>query len=245
MCGRFVMSTSADDLMAEFRASGIETEELAADYNVAPTKDVYAVLERPPRGEHPPVRQLRGMRWGLVPSWADDPSGGARLINARVETVAEKPAFRQAFAVRRCLIPADGYYEWYGDRRRGRRQPYFLHPGDDGLLAMAGVYELWRDRSRPRDDPGSWLWTVAVITGEARGPLAELHDRMPLAVGRDHYDAWLDPGTTDAEQVRGLLASPHERLTARPVSTAVNDVRSRGPDLIAPTPAAPVDLTLF
>lgn len=245
MCGRFVMSTSADDLMAEFGAGAVETDELAADYNVAPTKDVYAVLERPPRREPSPlVRQLRATRWGLVPSWADDPSGGARLINARVETVAEKPAFRQAFAVRRCLIPADGYYEWHGEGRSGRRQPYFLHPADGGLLAMAGVYELWRDRSRPHD-AAAWLWTVAIITGAARGPLAELHDRMPLAVGRKHYDAWLDPGTTDAEQLRGLLSPPHERLAARPVSTAVNDVRAGGPGLLAPAPAEPADLTLF
>ena len=154
MCGRYASARKKHELLEEFQVEldGVPEEELPADYNVAPTKRVYAVLSRAPKPAGAPVRQLRTVRWGLVPGWAKDPSIGSRLINARVETVAVKPAFRQAFAKRRCLLPADGYYEWYPVEKK-KKQPYYIHPSDGGVLAMAGLYEFWRDRSRADDDP--------------------------------------------------------------------------------------------
>ena len=166
MCGRYAQSQNVHDLLTEFEVEHGPDHELAPDYNVAPTKEVYAVVERRPRDaapDVPPARQLRVMRWGLVPSWAKDPSIGSRMINAREETIATKPAFRRAFARRRCLLPADGYYEWWAppDGPKGKngkplKQPYFLHQRDGGTLAMAGLYEFWRDKTRADDDPLAW-----------------------------------------------------------------------------------------
>lgn len=209
---------------------------LPASFNVAPTNDVYAVVERPPHDapDAAPVRLLRVARWGLVPSWAKDPSIGNRMINARVETVAEKPAFRKAFARRRCLLPADGYYEWYGETN-GKKQPFFIRPPDGGSLAMAGLYELWRDRSKADDDPDRWLWSVTVLTTTAEDDLGRIHDRMPMLVERDRWSAWLDPQRDDPRELSGLLvpAAPG-RLAAYPVSTEVNNVRNDGPQLVEP-----------
>ena len=255
MCGRYSASRSAADLVQAFRADEVDgldevnDEELAASWNVAPTDSVYAVLERPPRGEPDatPRRLLRVVRWGLVPSWAKDPKIGTRLINARVETLADKPAFRKAFASRRCVLPADGYYEWYdpmaGDeapsgRGKPRKQPFFIRPRDDGILALAGLYELWRDDERGRDDPRAWLWTATVITTEATDDLGRIHDRMPMFLEADQVDAWLDPARTDAEDLRRLLvpAAPG-RLEAYPVSLAVGNVKNDEPSLVEPIPA--------
>jgi putative SOS response-associated peptidase YedK len=254
MCGRYAASRKPEDLVEEFEVEHVsQGADIEPDYNVAPTKPVYAVLERSPRGSSrgqsegdveepsrhepaPPVRQLRAVTWGLVPSWAKDPSIGSRMINARVETVAEKPAYRRAFATRRCLLPADGYYEWYGEQR-GRKQPFFIRPRDGGVLAMAGLYELWRDRSRADDDPVSWLWTCVVITTRAEDSLGRIHDRMPMLVEPERYAAWLDPSVDDPDSLRSLLvpASP-DRLEAYPVSTEVNNVVNNGPQLVEPVP---------
>ena len=168
MCGRYAASRDPDDLVEEFEVDRPPERRLDPDYNVAPTKPVYAVLERVPRDQPGAAaeRLLAVVRWGLVPSWAKDPGIGSRLINARVETVAEKPAFRRAFARRRCLLPADGYYEWYtpedpaaprGKGGRPLKQPFFITSGDGSSLAMAGLYELWRDPSRDDGDPAAWL----------------------------------------------------------------------------------------
>src|SRR6202161_3448705 len=156
MCGRFVSARKRLELLEEFsierdRVAGGPDPEPGPDYNVAPTRRVYAVMEARPRGEgagQPPARELRGVRWGLIPSWAKGASGGGRLINARAETVAVKPAFRRAFARRRCILPADGYYEWQATPAEGKKsskQPFYIHRTDGGELAFAGIYELWRD----------------------------------------------------------------------------------------------------
>jgi putative SOS response-associated peptidase YedK len=196
-------------------------------------------------------RELRVMRWGLVPSWAPDPSIASRLINARLETVAEKPAFRSAFASQRCLLPADGYYEWRSetartDRPRGRaaKQPFLIRPKDGGVLAMAGLWERWRDRARPRDDPAARLETCTIITTVAEDALGHLHDRMPVFLPRDRWAAWLAPGTADAAQLRALLVPEPGRFAAVPVTTAVNDVRNNGPHLIAPLPDRPPETAI-
>ncbi|HET9860406.1 MAG TPA: SOS response-associated peptidase [Nocardioidaceae bacterium] len=250
MCGRYASSRRPEDLVEEFEIDSNEVKEtLAPDYNVAPTKEVYAVVERPPskEKERPPQRQLRVLNWGLVPSWAKDPSIGNRMINARMETVAEKPAYKKAFAVRRCLLPADGYYEWYTTSQKTKagkplKQPFFIHPADGGVMAMAGLYEIWRDPTRDDDDPHRFRWTCTVLTTSAEDDLGHIHDRMPLLVEPERYGAWLDPTVSDPEDLLSLLvpAAPG-RLQAHPVSTEVNNVRNNGPDLVEPLDTEPPD----
>ncbi|RFU87098.1 SOS response-associated peptidase [Streptomyces triticagri] len=260
MCGRYASSRRPEDLAGIFEIDKWDSAEaLEADWNVAPTKEVYAVLDRPLKdADSPePVRQLRTLKWGLVPSWSKTPEGGARMINARAETVHEKPSYRRAFAARRCILPADGYYEWVtaqgereleveGKKKRPRKQPYFVTPADGSVFAMAGLYEFWRDRTRADGDPAAWWVTCSVITTEAEtGPLgvapvdgpqslADIHPRMPLMLTPDRWDAWLDPSRQSVEELRGLLAPPPEGLMrAYPVSTAVSNVRNNSPELVA------------
>ena len=256
MCGRYATARNPDDLVEEFGIGRVAVDEtlmpgfpLPPNYNVAPTDPVYAVVERLDKAapQLPPQRQLRVVRWGLVPSWAKDRKIGSRLINARAETLADKPAFRKAFAARRCLLPADGYYEWYGDAgvvadspknssKKGTptKQPFFIRGRGGGILAMAGLYEFWRDPAVPEgSDP--WLWSCAVITTEATDDVGRLHDRMPMLVEPAGWDRWLDPRTAGLDELRALLvpAAPG-RLEAYAVSTQVNDVRNNGSELIAP-----------
>ncbi|WP_336215718.1 SOS response-associated peptidase [Nonomuraea sp. LPB2021202275-12-8] len=240
MCGRYASARDKHQLLEEFQVEldGDPDEELRPDYNVAPTKNVYAVLSRVPKDAERAVRQLRIVKWGLVPAWAKDPSVGSRMINARIETVAEKPSYRQAFAKRRCLLPADGYFEWMpveGDKKK--KQPYFIHPEDGGVLAMAGLYEFWKDPGRADDDPLKWLVTCTVITTDAEDDLGRIHDRMPMMIEQERWAEWLDPKLTDPKQASGLLVPAQSgRLTAHPVSTDVNNVRNNGPELIEPLP---------
>ncbi|GAA3555302.1 SOS response-associated peptidase [Microlunatus spumicola] len=255
MCGRYAVSARAERLADQFDVVDIFEGLPDPDYNVAPTVAVPAVFERAVRSddaagattEGEVRRRLAPLTWGLVPSWAKDRSIGARLINARVETVAEKPAFRKAFASRRCLLPADGFYEWYtpdghdSDTPGGRsgkgkvkKQPFFLHRQDGGLLVMAGLYEIWRDPTKDRDDDSAWLRTCTVITTEARDAAGHIHDRMPMVVRPDVVDAWLDPTLTDPDRVRGLLTSDAAELEAYAVSTEVNSVKNNGPELLLP-----------
>ena len=215
--------------------------DVRPDYNVAPTDPIFTVLARAGRdrpGAAPAARELRLLRWGLVPFWARDRCG-ARPINARAETVAVKPLFRGAFARRRCLIPADGYYEWcaLGGRERGRprKQPYFIHRADGRGMAFAGIYELWRDRNLPDGDPAARLWTAAIITTSAAGDAGWVHDRMPMVVSPGHWDEWLDPATAGADRLlRVITPAASDALAARPVSAAVNKVGNNGPELLTP-----------
>ena len=245
MCGRYASSRKPEDLVEEFDVVDNRlAQPIEADYNVAPTKEVYAVMERRPSREptEEPTRQLRSLRWGLVPSWAKDPAIGNRMINARMETVAEKPAYKKAFASRRCLLPADGYFEWYETSQltkagKPRKQPFFIRPADGGVLAMAGLYEIWRDPTRDDDDPERFRWTCTVLTTRAEDSVGHIHDRMPLMVERDRWAAWLDPATTGKDDLLPLLvpAAPG-RLEAFPVSTLVSNVRNNGPELVEPIP---------
>jgi putative SOS response-associated peptidase YedK len=249
MCGRYASSRRPEDLVEEFEIDKVEVAEpLPPDYNVAPTKQVYAVVQRPadPQDEHgASERQLRSVRWGLVPFWAKDPSVGNKMINARMETVHEKPAYRRPFASRRCLLPADGYFEWYATEQKTKagkpvKQPFFIHPADGGVLAMAGLYEVWRDKTRDDDDPQRFLWSCTVITTSAEDSVGHIHDRMPLMVERDRWTSWLDPAVDDPHTLKQLLvpAAPG-RLEAYPVSTAVNSVRNNGPELLDALAAEP------
>ncbi len=197
-------------------------------YNVAPTDRVTAVLQREDG------RAVERIRWGLIPAWAKKASDGARMINARAETVASSPAFRTAFARRRCIVPADGFYEW--DRGGGTRQPYLLRPPGDGVLAMAGLWSVWKDPAT-----GLWVPSAAVITTEANGTVGRIHDRMPVLLPRDAWTMWLDPTTPDAAELLGLLVpAPDDVLAMVPVSKAVNSVRNDAPDLVVPI-ASPTD----
>ena len=243
MCGRYASSRSSEDLVDEFEV--VESRiaaPLPPDYNVAPTKEVYAVVERPPSREsgEPAQRQLRVLTWGLVPSWAKDPSIGNRMINARMETVAEKPAYRKAFASRRALLPADGYFEWYATSQtnaRGKpvKQPFFIRPRDGGVLAMAGLYEIWRDPTRAEDDPARFRWSCTVLTTQAEDSLGHIHDRMPLMVERERWHEWLDPATPGDTSL--LVPAAPGRLKAYAVPTLVSNVRNNGPELVEPLPA--------
>ncbi|MFJ2105577.1 SOS response-associated peptidase [Streptomyces microflavus] len=271
MCGRYAASRRPEDLTGLFGVEKWEpTETLEPDWNVAPTKEVYAVLERPVKDadDQRPVRQLRALKWGLVPSWSKTPEGAARMINARAETVHEKPSFRRAFAQRRCILPADGYYEWVTGaeerqleekkgKKRARKQPYFVTPADGSVFAMAGLYEFWRDPTLPGDHANAWWVTCSVITTEAEttplavapaeGPaaLADIHPRMPLMLTPDRWDTWLDPTHTGLDELRALLEPPPGGLMrAYPVATAVSNVRNNGPELLEEL-AAPEESTLF
>ena len=249
MCGRYASIKAPADLADEFRAVDATAGAARVDYNVAPTKQIIAVVERHPRdaeGTPDPdstERTLRLVRWGLVPSWAKDPKGGARMINARSESVAEKPAFKRAVNARRCLVPADGWYEW--QRGPEHKQPYYTHYADGSSLAMAGIWEYWKPKEDPEGRYPDGLVTASVLTTSAVGVLAQVHDRMPLLLPPHAWDAWLDPDTGAADDaVAALLAPPAPELIARlelrPVSPLVNSVRNNGPELLAPV--APEDV---
>lgn len=235
MCGRYASARSAEDLASWFQADQPEPA-LPPRWNVAPTDPVYAVVERDA------ARRLQVLRWGLVPSWSTHARAAARLINARVETVGTKPAFRAAYQRRRCLLPADGYYEWQVDGTG--RQPFFLSARDGSPLAMAGLYEIW---SPPAGDR---LWTCTVITTSAADEHGDIHDRTPLLVARRDWARWLDPAVADPGADL-LTPGLNGVLDAWPVSPAVGNVRNDGPELIEPVPvgrrpAEPVaDPTLF
>ncbi|WP_035798146.1 SOS response-associated peptidase [Kitasatospora mediocidica] len=238
MCGRFAASTTPEDIVEHFGVAHWDpTETLAPSWNVAPTQPVRVVLDRIPKGGSAPVRQLRVLRWGLVPAWSRSPETAAKMINARADTVHEKPSYRQAFASRRCLIPVDGYYEWQTapSETRPRRQPYFVSRLDGAPLALAGLYEFWRDRARPADHPEAWLVTCTIVTTEAEELLAPIHERMPLYLQPSSFDAWLDPSLADAEEARALLVAPEPGLLqVVPVSAAVGSIRNNRPGLTAP-----------
>lgn len=217
MCGRYASSRRPDDLVSYFDVEDPPEEVLPPKWNVAPTDPVYAVVQKA-------TRQLRVLRWGLVPSWSKDAKGGARMINARQESVKVKPAFRKAYATRRCLVPADGYYEWKPEG--ASKQPYFLSDRDGGPLAMAGLYEHWKSPD------GEWLSTCTIITTTAPDELGEIHDRAPLLVPREHWALWLDPEVADPGDL--LIPGTPGVLDAWPVGKDVGNVRNDGPQLVVP-----------
>jgi putative SOS response-associated peptidase YedK len=233
MCGRFASFRQAQDIADTFAIEEVAPDValLAPSWNIAPMTTVRTVTERadPVTGEV--GRALRTARWGLVPPWAKDPSIGNRMINARAETIAEKPAYKKALAARRCLVIADGYYEWQAATTdRPARQPFFIRPADGSLLAMAGLYEFWRDRASAAEAP--WVVTTTIITTAASGALAEIHDRRPVGLASDEWDPWLDPAV-GADEAARLLSGEGPTMIAEPVSTAVNRVGIDGPELIA------------
>ena len=221
MCGRFALFASPE-LVAEYFALA-EPPSLAPHYNITPGQDIAAV-----RVDRDGVLRLHALRWGLVPFWAKDATLGRRLINARLDSLAGKPAFREAFTRRRCLIPASGFYEW-GVDAAGKKQPFFIRPRGEPLLAIAGLWERWR---APSGEP---LETCVIVTTEANALLAPIHDRMPVLLARAAQDVWLD-ARSDVATITELAARGPE-LETWPVGTAVNDPRNDDERVIAPKTA--------
>jgi putative SOS response-associated peptidase YedK len=223
VCGRFTQTRSWPELVALYRITEpVSARPPSRRYNIAPTDDV-AVVRRAGGGRG---RELVTMRWGLVPPWAKDLGVSARMINARAETVTVKPAFRTAFRQHRCLVVADGFYEWQ-DRAGRAKQPYHIAPADGGLFAFAGLWERWR-----RDD-GEPIDTCTIVTSDAAAALGTIHDRMPVMLSDGDFDVWLDQAA-DVERARALLRPFTGELTVRPVSRRVNAVRSDDAACVAP-----------
>lgn len=219
MCGRYRL-TAKERWLAEFFNLDPEDVDWAARWNVAPTQDVATI--RQDRNE--PVRKFGLMRWGLIPSWAKDDSIGVKAINAMAETAAEKPFFREAIRKRRCLIPADGFYEWklIGPKKK---QPYNIGLRDSGLFAFAGLWERWKN---PK---GMELETCTILTTDANSLVKDVHNRMPVILRPEDYDLWLDSGVADPEQVADLLKPFDARMMRKyPVSPAVSSVANDGPE---------------
>ncbi|REK08622.1 MAG: SOS response-associated peptidase [Planctomycetota bacterium] len=236
MCGRFTLRTPLRDVVEAFDLDTPNRElaqRWAARYNIAPTQDV-AVVRRAPDGGG---RQLSFLHWGLVPSWADDPAIGNRMINARSETAATKPAFREAFRRRRCLVVGDGFFEWKGHARP--KQPYYIRLQEDRPLAFAGLWERWRQGELT-------IESCTILTTTANELLQELHDRMPVILDPADYEAWLDPAVDDPGRLERLLTPyPAAQMTTFPVSTVVNSARLDTPECIERTAPGKVQGTLF
>jgi putative SOS response-associated peptidase YedK len=223
MCGRFVAASPPDQIARYFDADAPEAA-LEPSYNVAPTNDVYAVLE------DGSTRRVEALHWGLVPRWAKDLSIGNRMINARAETLAEKNAYKSAFAKRRCIIPADGFYEWRVEPGQKKKQPYFIHRSDGEPLAFAGLWEVWKN---PNSSDAEEVHSCTIITGEANEKIRDVHDRMPVILPPKAWDTWLDPQEHDLDVLgRLLVPAPASLLDLHPVSTEVNTVRNKGPQLV-------------
>ncbi|MCY4622151.1 MAG: SOS response-associated peptidase [bacterium] len=221
MCGRYVINAEPDDLAGYFGVDHVMTERLEPSYNVAPTDPVYAVAE------HRGSRQLGSFRWGLIPHWSTDRKGPLN-INARAETVATKPAFRDSVRRKRCLLPATGFFEW-GHTGVGKH-PYFVRMADDSPMAFAGIWAAWRD-----PETGEWIRSAAIITTAANKGLSPIHTRMPVILEPDHWDLWLDRDIRSAGAVEPLLGPlADSKLTWYPVSRQVNSVRNNLPTNISP-----------
>jgi putative SOS response-associated peptidase YedK len=220
VCGRFALFASPELLAEYFALTDAEAPDLVPHYNITPGQDVAAV-----RFDRDGKRRLVALRWGLVPFWAKDATIGRRLVNARLDSLSSKPAFREALTRRRCLIAASGFYEW-GEGPQKTRQPFFVRPRHDPLLALAGLWERWRSPD------GTTLESCVIVTTEANALLAPVHDRMPLTVARADHDRWLDAATS-ASSIAELAASA-PALDAYPVGKSVNDPRNDDEKLIEP-----------
>lgn len=226
MCGRYVAATPTEVLVEWFGVDDVKVDEdeVPPSWNVAPTREVLAVAESKSADGR---RQLGSFRWGLVPSWAKDPSEGARRINARAERVATAPTFRKALRSRRCLIPADAFYEWEKVEGEKRKQPWLAKRADGQLMAFAGLWEAWRDVE------GKWLRTCAIITTDSAGPLSDIHDRCPVILEPDEWGVWLDRETTEPEKVLPLLGPPDpDLLELHRVGYEVGNVKNDDPSLL-------------
>jgi putative SOS response-associated peptidase YedK len=233
MCGRYRLSRRKQIIAEHFHAGSGE-EDWQPRYNIAPAQPVPIIRQNTKE----PRREFSLVRWGLIPSWANDASGAARMINARSETVATTPAFRDALKFRRCLLPADGFYEW---KKAGKiRQPYCFEIEEGGLFAFAGLWDRWKDPS------GKWIKSCSILTTTPNALAATVHDRMPVILNPDAYDLWLDPGMTDVDGASELLKPYDARLMRGfPVSSRVGNVANDDAECSAPTEAIQAQSSLF
>jgi putative SOS response-associated peptidase YedK len=216
MCGRYTLKTPVNVLAEQFQIDEYPSS-MNASYNIAPTQEVAAVIE----GEG--KRKLEMLHWGLIPFWADDPSIGNKMINARAETVAEKPSFRKAFRNHRCLVLADGFYEW--QKTGNGKQPYYIRMADDSPFAFAGLWESWQN--------GREIHSATIITTDANDVVAPIHNRMPVILHPEDYDLWFDPNFDEKEPLTTLLKPyPAEAMDAYPVSRRVNSPSNNEPSII-------------
>ncbi len=233
MCGRFTLRTPATVLIEHFDLDVRGDRQLPlfeARYNIAPTQEILVVRADSAGGR----RTADMMRWGLIPPWSKDAKGGSGppMINARAETLASKPMFRHAVRHRRCLIPADGFYEWRQTEggSRGKKQPYFIHKPDDGPFAFAGLWEVWKPANSTTSDNPLTVESCTIVTTEANATLRELHERMPVVLAPSDYAKWLDPNVENPVEIAYLLAPcGDEELVAKPVGTHVNRVANDDP----------------
>lgn len=222
MCGRFVQAHGAEEYAHYFGAAMLADDAPGPSWNVAPTDRVLAVAT------HDGRRALGTFQWGLIPWYAESPKVGARHINARAETLAAKAAFKDSFARRRCIVPADGFYEWE-PKETGGKLPHYIHGSDGSPLALAGLWASWKDGS------GTRLTTCSIVTTRPNDLVAPIHDRMPAVLSPDAWERWLDPALDDLNALASMLGpAPDGSLSAFPVSTLVNDVKNDYPDLVEP-----------
>jgi len=233
MCGRYRLSRRKQ-LVEEYFDSVSDEPDWTPRFNVAPTQPIPIIRQHPKE----PRREMSLVRWGLIPSWAKDPSGAARMINARSETASSKPAFRDSLKSRRCLIPADGFYEWV---RTGKsKQPYCFEVNDGDLFAFAGLWDRWKDPS------GNWIKTCSILTTTPNAVTSTVHDRMPVILDPDAYDLWLDPGMQNVAAISELLKSYDARLMrSYPVSTRLNHVANDDEECSRPVQIAEAQDRLF
>jgi putative SOS response-associated peptidase YedK len=233
MCGRYRLSRRKQLIEEQFDTADWQ-EDWNPRFNIAPTQQVPVIRQHPKE----PIRQLALMKWGLIPAWSKDPSSGASMINARSETASTKPAFRDAMKLRRCLVPADGFYEW--QRRGSAKHPFCFEVGDGGLFAFAGLWERWRDPS------GQWVKSCAILTTTPNAVTSAAHDRMPVILDRESYDLWLDPGMKNVAAISELL-KPYEARLMRcyPVSTRINHVANDDEECSRPVEIAQTQNSLF
>ncbi len=238
MCGRFVSSSPPDELARYFDVDQVSETVLDPSFNVSPTNDVYVVVETGG------VRRLDAFHWGLIPFWAKDRKVGQKMINARAETLAEKSAYKRPFQRRRCIIPADGFFEWKKVPGQKAKQPMFIHRNDGEPMAFAGLWEVWRppapaeagaDSAAAATDESTWVRSCTIVTGEPNEVVAPIHDRMPVQLPPSAWGTWLSGDVDDLEVLGQLLVpAPASLLAAHPVSLRVNDVRNKDSALIEP-----------
>ena len=219
MCGRFTLRSSPKIIAAEFGL--FDVPDVPPRYNIAPGQQVAVIRRLPEKNQ----RELAFVKWGLIPAWADDPSIGDRMANARSETAATKPSFRKAFRSRRCLLVADGFYEW--QRTDGRKQPYYVRLKNDHPFGIAGLWERWEKGNEP-------IESCTILTTDANDLMKPIHERMPVIIPPDQYDLWLDPQCQDAKKLEGLLRPFSGEMTAYQISTVVNNPANETKKCIEP-----------
>ncbi len=241
MCGRFVVARTVGEIQTIFEVDEIIGDVPGTSYNVAPTQQIAMIVDRSfekdengaPVGEL--SREIHSARWGLVPRWSKGPAEGAPLINGRIESLLEKPSFKDSVVRRRCVIPASGYYEWQV-ASDGTKQPFYINAGTDGMFALAGLYEWWADPSKAANDPSRWLLSATTLTKASCPELAHIHDRNPVLLSADTFDAWLDPHIEGDQDLLDAIAIDSDLVAGEAeffaVGTEVGQVRNNSESLI-------------